>query len=62
MVTSVNIKVIDSTPTYSNPTIPATGGIGGARTSQGSSAGNASDFLNYSNGGGTGGAKWYHHS
>ena len=47
-LTSVNIKIIDGTHGgYSNPTIPATGGTGGARTSQGSGPGNAQAQVGY---------------
>ena len=45
---SVDIRIIDGTHGgYSNPTIPATGGTGGARTSQGSGPGNAQAQIGY---------------
>ena len=45
---SVDIRIIDGTHGgYSNPTIPATGGTGGARTSQGSGPGNAQAQVGY---------------
>ena len=47
-LSSVDIRIIDGTHGgYSNPTIPATGGIGGARTSQGSGPGNAQAQVGY---------------
>ena len=61
-LTSVNIRIIDGThATYSNPTIPATGGVGGPRTSQGSGPGNAqassptTAMVNFGTGGGQSG-------
>ncbi len=47
-LSSVDIRIIDGTHGgYSNPTIPATGGTGGARTSQGSGPGNAQAQVGY---------------
>ena len=45
---SIDIRIIEGTHGgYSNPTIPATGGTGGARTSQGSGPGNAQAQVGY---------------
>ena len=45
---SVDIRIIDGTHgSYTNPTIPATGGTGGARTSQNSGPGNAQAQVGY---------------
>ena len=47
-LSSVDIRIIDGTHGgYSNPTIPATGGTGGPRTSQGSGPGNAQAQIGY---------------
>lgn len=59
-LTAVNIRIIDgSHGTYTDPTIPAAGGTGGARTSAGSGPGNAqanvgyfSPMVNFGTGGG----------